>query len=319
MSKKKQKKKNKIRKDQIVFIISVWFFLFIYCGENRYAYSIQANNQSLINQNPLPDFKPHPYSQRRSLYNFPEISAQAVYIYDPISGTELFKQNAHLRLAPASTTKLLTSLVALDLYNLDQVLEVRRLTTEGKLMNLFQGERMTLENLLYGALVHSANDAAYVIAENYSQGVEKFVDKMNQKAREIGMNNSHFTNPVGYDHPKQYITARDLALLSQYAHNNSTLAHMMGTKKIVVADESYRRFHQLENVNDLLGEVPGVAGVKTGFTQKAGENLTTLIKRGDKSVYIVILKSSDRFGDTKKLVNWIFKEFKWITPPTPDQ
>jgi D-alanyl-D-alanine carboxypeptidase (penicillin-binding protein 5/6) len=317
-NKKKRKKRikktrNKIRKAQIGVFGAIVLFLLFYPGDNKYAYSQNLYQESSLIANPLPGFKVSQYPKKRDFYPPPIVSAKGVYIYDPDSGVVLFKKNPNKRLFPASTTKVMTAIVSLDNYSLGDVLEVRKLVNDGKDMGLFAGERMSVENLLYGALVHSANDAAFVLANNYPGGIDAFVDKMNKKAIEIGLKNTRFDNPAGYDSVNQYTTAHDLAILSNYVLQNQTLAHIVGTKSITVADESYSYFHYLRNVNELLGDIPGVAGVKTGSTPEAGENLVSLVKRGERKVIIAVLNSKDRFGETRNLIDWIFNEYKWTT------
>lgn len=301
----------KPRIDQIGVIGAFSLLFLLYPGGNSYTYSLSRTSQPVIYPDPLPEFDPSFYPRRLGRLSPPDISAQAVYILDPASGVALFERRSSSKLPPASITKLLTALVALEHYPLDKVLTVKNIVSEGKTMGLFTGEKISVENLLYGALVHSANDAAYVLADNYPGGVEAFVARMNDKARAIGLTDSSFNNPVGYDNSNQYITARDLAVLSQYVLRNSVLAHMVGTKSITVADDSFRYFHYLKNVNELLGEVPGVGGVKTGFTAAAGENLASLVKKENQTIIVVVLKSEDRFADTKNLINWVFSEFSW--------
>ncbi|NCN58469.1 hypothetical protein COW99_06060 [Candidatus Roizmanbacteria bacterium CG22_combo_CG10-13_8_21_14_all_38_20] len=309
---KKPKKhwREHLRFDQYFLIFTVSLFFLVYPGENKYTQTPLVNAVGAVVDS-LPEFEPSLLPQKKSWLPDPEVSARAAYIYEPDAGLVLYDKNANQKLAPASTTKLITALVALDYYQLDDVIEVRGLATDGKTMELFYGERMSVENLLYGALVHSANDAAFVLADNYPGGVDAFVIKMNEKGKELGLENSSFANPIGYDHPDQYVTARDLAILGLYVLNNPTLAHMVGTKAITVADASYTYFHDLATVNELLGEIPGVAGVKTGFTAEAGENLVTTVSRNGQKVMLVVLGSKDRFADTRVLIDWVFNGFEW--------
>lgn len=309
---KKLKGKRRLpRPDQIGLISALSLFLLFYPGDNVYTSPEPLTKETTFLEDLLPEFNPSAYPLRKGLYPAPALSAQAVYIFDLDSGVPLYQKNEHLKLSPASTTKLMTALVAIDNHNLADILKVKNLVNEGKKMDLFYGEEMSVENLLYGMLVHSANDAAFVIADNYPGGVNNFVRAMNQKASEIGLKETNFTNPMGYDNQNQYTTAHNLAVLAAQALQNQTLAHMVGTRSITVADASYTYFHSLENVNELLGSIPGVAGVKTGFTEEAGENLVSLIKRQDKSIIVVVLKSSDRFSDTSLLIDWIFNEYSW--------
>ena len=180
-------------------------------------------------------------------------------------------------------------------------------------MGLVSGERLTVENLLFGTLVQSANDATYALAENYPGGVEKFVEAMNKKAKDLHLVNSTFTNPIGFDDPNHKMTPMDLARLASVALTNKTVAKMVAIPQITVSDVTHTYFHPLTNVNQLLGKIPGVGGIKTGWTAEAGENLVTLVERNGHRVIIVTLKSLDRFSDTGKLIDWVFANYQWQT------
>lgn len=234
----------------------------------------------------------------------PDITAEGVYIVDFESFTPLLARNEHTRLFPASTTKILTALVTEEVFRPDEVIQVREVKTEGQTMGLIPNERITVENLLYGILVHSGNDAAYALADAY--GYERFVDRMNRKAAELGMANSQFRNPSGLDADGQYSTPYDLALAGRAVLRSKELRKMVSTKEITISDEDFRVFHRLSNVNQLLGEVQGVGGLKTGYTEAAGQNLVSFYKRGDgKEFIIVVLKSRDRFQDTREIISWL--------------
>lgn len=241
----------------------------------------------------------------------PFLSAQGVYVIDLETATPLYKKNEHEELFPASTTKVITALTALDTHGLEDVLVVKRVEEEGQSMDLVAGEKLTLESLLYGILVHSGNDAAYVIADNHPDGYKAFIDAMNVKALELGMSNTQFHNPAGFDSAIQYSTAFDLSLAGRELLKNKDLSKIVSTKSITVSDIDFVHFHQLFNVNRLLGEIPGVAGLKTGKTELAGENLITLYKQNGNEYLIVLLKSDDRFTDTQTLVRWIDKHVEY--------
>lgn len=243
---------------------------------------------------------------------FPILSAQGVMAVDLSSGISLYEKQADAKLLPASTTKIVTALVSLDTYNLDQVLTVgKEVKVVGQKMGLYVGETMRFEDLLYGLLVYSANDAAEVLAENYPGGYDSFITAMNAKANELSMVNSHFDNPVGLDNVNQYSTAKDLVRVSEVAMRDPVFAKVVGTKNIVVKDTAGKVTHNLRNINELLGSVPGVLGVKTGWTENARENLVTYIERDNHKIMIVVLGSQDRFGETKELINWIFENYDW--------
>lgn len=244
--------------------------------------------------------------------SFPTLSAQGVIAADLDSGITLYEKNADAELLPASTTKIVTALVSFDVYKLDQVLTVGKgAIVDGQKMGLHIGEKMKFEDLLYGLLVYSANDAAVTLAQNYNGGYDEFISAMNAKAKELSMKNSYFDNPVGLDTNGQRSTAKDLIRVSEVAMRIPEFAKVVGTKKITVSDTTGKNLYYLKNINQLLGVVPGVAGVKTGWTENARENLVTYIERDNHKVMIALLGSQDRFGETKELINWIFKSYQW--------
>jgi len=242
---------------------------------------------------------------------YPIVSAQSVMAVDLTSGVTLYEKDPNKALLPASTTKILTALVALDAYDINAVLKVGKISVEGQKMGLVEGEEIRFIDLLNGLLIYSANDAAEVLAQNHTGGRQLFMGLMNKKVKDLGLTNSHFTNPVGLDDGAQYSTTRDLVIVSKYAMQNPVFAEIVGTKEKIVKSVDGRIVHRLTNINRLLGEVPGVMGVKTGWTEAARENLVTYVNRDDRKVMIVVLGSSDRFGETKELIEWIYSNYNW--------
>ena len=296
---------------KILYLVILAGFFLWYPGQNRLTMmaSPQAPAARTIPFSiPTPALYP---TNVTGVYPGSEVTAGGVVIEDVDSGVILYQRNSYEPFAPASTTKILTALVALDAYNLDDVLTVKTLQKNGQTMKLVAGERMTVENLLYGALIQSGNDAAYALAENYSGGVEGFVVAMNQKAQELHLTQSRLTNPVGFDDPNHMMTPMDLVRLATVALSHKTIAKMVAIPQITISDVTHTYFHNLTNVNQLLGKIPGVGGIKTGWTEEAGENLVTLVERGGRRVIIVVLKSQDRFADTTKLIDWVFGNHRW--------
>lgn len=262
--------------------------------------------------------------------SFPILSAQSVLAVDIDSETILYEKNPDSGLLPASTTKIITALVALDSLSLDRVVTVGKISVDGQRMGLYEGERITVENLLYGLLVFSANDAAEVLAASYCTenktgkkeeenvcGREAFVEAMNEKAKELGMKDSNFTNPSGLDGQKQLTSARDLIRASKAAMKNPFFVKAVRIKKKTVASVDGEIVHRLVSTNELLGEVEGVLGVKTGWTENARENLVTYVERDGKKVMIALLGSQDRFGETEELTDWIFENYEWKEVSVP--
>lgn len=242
---------------------------------------------------------------------FPLLSAQSVYAVDATTNVPLFEKDPDSPFLPASTTKMTTALVALEHYPLDEIVKVDGVKSTGQRMYLIEGEEISIENLLYGLLVYSANDAAEVLAANYPGGRAAFIDEMNKKAVDLHLKNTYFANPTGLDNNDQVTTARDLAYIAVAGMKNPVFRELVGTKSKIVKSVDGKLVHKLTNINTLLGEVDGVLGVKTGWTENARENLVTYIRRDGKDVIITLLGSQDRFGETKELISWIFDNYEW--------
>ncbi len=290
------------------FIFYTLLFLF-YPGDSTY-FHIFAYHRPLFNQKEIkPSLKLNPVPYLKFSY-YPQVSAEGVFVVDLPSFTPIFEKNSQTKFLPASTTKIITALVAYDIYQPNQVITVKKTIEEGQTMKLILGEKITVENLLYGLLIHSANDAAFVLAENF--GREKFINLMNIKAQSLSMKNSHFTNSIGFDDWKQYTTPFDLALAARKLLANLYLSKIVAIKEITISDVDYRYFHQLVNVNKLLGEIQGVGGLKTGYTENAGENLVSFFKKNGHQFLIVIMKSQNRFQDTRNILRWIEENVDYI-------
>lgn len=242
----------------------------------------------------------------------PNLSARAVFVKDLTSGITLYQKDASIPLPIASTTKIMTALVASEYFKQNSTLTVRvGATVGGAKVGLFSGEDLSFRSLLYGMLLNSGNDAAFALAENYPGGILGFVSAMNKKAAQMNLHSSHFDNPAGFDSPRHYSSAKDLSLITEEALKNSTLAKIFATKEtdIVSLDKKYT--HKLANLNKLLSQVKGVLGVKTGYTEGAKENLVTYVNRDGRQILTVVLGSDDRFGESTKLIEWIYENFSW--------
>lgn len=250
---------------------------------------------------------------------FPILSSQAVSVIDLDSGVPLYEKDTDKLLLPASTTKIVTALVAMDTYQPGEVLKVKYYKVDGQKMGLIMGEEITAEDLLRGLLIYSANDAAEILAQNYcipsdaesKCGREFFIQAMNEKAKSLNLTRSNFTNPAGLDGDAQYTTAKDLSRAASVAMQIPRFATIVGEKERVVKSIDGKAVHHLVSTNKLLGSVEGVLGVKTGWTENARENLVTYITRDNHKVVIVVLGSQDRFGETKELIDWIFANYSW--------
>ncbi|MDO8515367.1 MAG: D-alanyl-D-alanine carboxypeptidase family protein, partial [bacterium] len=238
----------------------------------------------------------------------PEITASAAAVFDFDSGVPLFQKAVNRRLKPASITKLMTALVALDVYQPEDIITITNLALlpgEAK-MGLKIGDQITVNNLLYGMLVPSGNDAAYVLADNYPG----FINLMNLKAVKLNMTHTYFNNPAGRDELNHYTTVSDLGILARAALNNKLIAQIVKTNWTVVYDITGLKRYPLQNVNQLLVNYWGTIGIKTGYTQEANQCLVAAVSRRNQTLISIILGSADRFGESIQLLNWGFTNFR---------
>ncbi|MBI3984778.1 MAG: D-alanyl-D-alanine carboxypeptidase [Candidatus Levybacteria bacterium] len=242
----------------------------------------------------------------------PKISATGAIIMDADSKVVLFSKNPDLRFSPASTTKLMTALTALDHFKPEDILTVRIASREGSILGLVQNERITLENLLYAMLLPSANDAAFTISQNYKDGNGSFVEQMNQKAKDLELLNTHYGDSAGLLDAQNYTTPFDLARLASFAIQNKLIATVVSTKEKIITDTTGTFVYRVENLNKLLG-VEGVNGVKTGYTQEAGEVLVTSKIEQGKTLIIVVMGSENRFEDTQKLLDLVHNNLSFLS------
>ena len=301
---------------RIIVFMSFSLLLLFYPGE--YWLTRVFSQQDLWQDKPIKRFSLHPIPVVSAFAPYPPISAEGVYVTDFTSFTPIFEHNSKSKFYPASTAKIITALVVADIFKPTDVIVVSKQITkqdepDWQLMGLVTGEKITVENLLYGILVHSANDAAFTFANTY--GYDRFIQKMNEKAAELGMKNSHFKNPIGIDDFEQLTTPYDLALASRALLKDSYLAKFVSTKEIIISDVDYKYFHKLSNVNKLLGEIIGIGGLKTGYTELAGQNLVSFYKKDGNQYIIVVLKSLDRFEDTRTITLWIDQYVSHISMP----
>lgn len=288
-----------------VYILIVLLFCF-YPGKNK-LFHLLINKNSLFKTDIASSYKneliPILVNNNQNIND--EITAESFLIVDVNSFTKILSKNAYQRMAPASTVKIATALIAYKQYKLDQILTTKTVIEEPSRMGLIAGERMSTLGLLYGTLLGSANDAAYTLAENYPGGTSKFISEMNSLAKRLKLRQTNFVNPIGFDHPNQYTTAFDLALLSREFVKYKILTNITSTKNIVLSDADYLYSHTLNNLNELLGEIPHLGGLKTGTTEQAGQNLISFYEYKNKPILIIVLKSLDRFNDTRKLIEII--------------
>ena len=230
-----------------------------------------------------------------------EVSAAAAVLMDADSGRLLYEKNGEKRMLIASTTKLMTALVALEQGGLQQEITVTGgHMAEGSSMYLRPGEKLTLETLLYGLLLSSGNDAALAVTECMG-GVAPFVARMNEKAAELGMENTHFANPNGLDDEAHYSTAEDMAKLAAAAMDDPVLRRVASTRTARIGGRT------LTNHNKLLSRVEGCVGLKTGYTRAAGRTLVSCAERDGVRLVAVTLQDGDDWNDHASLYEQGFR------------
>lgn len=245
----------------------------------------------------------------------PQTYSRAVVVYDRTSKTVIYGKNENDVRAMASTTKIMTAIILLENADLSQTVEVSKhaANTGGSRLGLKTGDKITLKDLLYGLMLCSGNDAAVQIAETVGGSVEGFAEMMNKKAQELGLKNTSFVTPHGLDQEGHHTTAYELAVLTDYALNNSEFAKIVNTKNHVVSINGSPK--ELNNTNELLGYLQGVNGVKTGFTNNALRCLVTSTLRNDFNIITVVLGADTkkiRTTDSIKLIEYTYENYEQV-------
>lgn len=245
----------------------------------------------------------------------PAIRASAAVLIEAQSGAVLFAKNGEMRRAPASTTKMLTAIVALEKGRLNQVIKVSKKAagTGGSSIWLKAGDRLTLKELLEGTMLRSGNDGSVAIAEGVAGSVQDFVQWMNLRAKEIGALQTNFQNPHGLRAPSHYTTALDLALIARYGLENPYFAQLVSKKEGHLEWVDRQKQVGIKNTNRLLWYLQGADGVKTGTTNEAGHCLVASATRDGKRLIAVALNSGDRWGDCVRLLEYGFEKFDILT------
>lgn len=243
----------------------------------------------------------------------PTLNSRIAVAYDRKSGEVIWGKDEHKRTAMASTTKIMTAIVTLENCDLTQTVTISKKSagTGGSRLGLKADDKITMNDLLYGLMLKSGNDAAVAIAETVGGSVEGFAELMNEKAKELKLENTHYVTPHGLDDPEHYTTAVELAKLADYALQNETFAKIVNTKNYTVTINGYPK--SISNTNELLGYLEGVNGVKTGFTNNAGRCLVTSVNRNGFEIITVILQADTkkfRTADSIKLIEYIYKNYE---------
>lgn len=237
----------------------------------------------------------------------PEVSAKAALLLHGETGTVLYETNADEFLPIASTTKIMTALVVLERCGLGDEVEIlpEDTTVEGTRMGIEAGERYTVEELLYGLLLQSGNDAALALARHCAGSAEAFAARMNERAAALGLRQTHFENPHGLDAEGHGSTARELGLLTAEAMKNETFRRIVSTERAAVGGKTY------VNHNRLLRTYPGAIGVKTGYTMAAGRILVSCARREDTELICVTISDPDDWADHEALLDWGFQSYEY--------
>lgn len=298
-------KKNRISKKGLI-ILFIALFITCFFGMFSIIYADDVDNEEKISQNEINEVS-------ANVSDEPVLNSRKCVVYDRISKTIIYGKNENVKSAMASTTKIMTAIVVLENTDLNQEVVVSKKAggTGGSRLGLRAGDKVRIEDLLYGLMLRSGNDAAVALAEHVGGSVQGFAELMNNKAVALGLKCTHFVTPHGLDDSNHYTTALELAKLSDYAMCNEKFAKIVGTKITTITVNGMPR--QIANTNELLGVLNGVVGIKTGFTNNAGRCLVTETKRNGMDIITVVLGADTkkfRTQDSVKLIEYTCAKYK---------
>lgn len=252
-----------------------------------------------------------PYSAGKAM---PEVSSHSACVIDIDTGRILAAKNENEKSEPASITKIMTALIALENADIKKVVTIPSAAAgvEGSSIYIKAGEKYSLEDLLYGLMLRSGNDAATAIAIDVAGSVDAFVEKMNQKAQELGCTGTHFNNPHGLPDEKHYTTAHDMALITAAALRNDTFVKIVSTKNYTAEPDGAGETRSWQNKNKLLGQYEGAIGVKTGYTKSAGKTYVGAAERNGIRIAVVVLGAKDMWGDAATLLDDAFASYQQV-------
>ncbi len=241
-----------------------------------------------------------------------KVSARNAIAIDAESNQVLWNQNAYEIVPMASTTKILTALIAINYGDLDRkvIISKNASSIRGSTVGYSAGEEITMRELLFGLMFRSGNDAAIAIAEDIGGSIEGFSNIMNDFAKNVGIIDSHFESPHGLDSSKHYSSAYDLAILTSKAMEYSVFRECVGEK--VIYKDKYNFTRDYQNINKIIYKIPEANGVKTGYTGGAGKCLVSSINHNGKNIIIVVLNCVDRWNVTEKIYNYVVKSNEFI-------
>ena len=252
-----------------------------------------------------------PYSAGKAM---PEVSSHSACVIDIDTGRILAAKNENEKSEPASITKIMTALIALENADIKKVVTIPSAAAgvEGSSIYIKAGEKYSLEDLLYGLMLRSGNDAATAIAIDVAGSVDAFVEKMNQKAQELGCTGTHFNNPHGLPDEKHYTTAHDMALITAAALRNDTFVKIASTKNYTAEPDGAGETRSWQNKNKLLWQYEGAIGVKTGYTKSAGKTYVGAAERNGIRIAVVVLGAKDMWGDAATLLDDAFASYQQV-------
>lgn len=264
-----------------------------------------------LRQNSIFSFN-HPPQPQIKENNPPVLSTNSYILLDTATNQILLSSRPYDRVYPASTTKLATVLTALNMYPLDELVTAKAYS-DGKIMELRDGETVTVKTLISALLIYSANDAAFNLAIHAPGSTQAFVSQMNTLVTKYGLKDTHFVNYDGLHDPDHYSTPYDLAQLGRLASQNPIVREIVKTKSTDLTDVNHQFVHHVTSTNELLGLVPEIEGLKTGWTPEASGSFIGLINLNGHYLISVVAQSQDRFADTKLLVDWAKTNLTWHT------
>ena len=312
----------------VLLIIIVFFTAFLY-----FLIFPKASEEKQTVVSPIPDFLSIINNKQVSslslwlpvLSNFiagkdtvPQVTAKAALVFDIENKKVLYEKNPKQRLPIASLTKIMTAIVALENPKKDNRYIVRKEDLVGEnSMGLTEGEVLTLEELLYGLILPSGNDAAEVLAHNYKDGRKGFIKAMNNKSKALGIKDTNFTNPSGLEGDgDQYSTPYDLMVMTHYALSNFPIfAKVVATYEQTIEGNQNHKAYYLVNETNLISSYPGVKGVKAGYTPEAGFCLVTYLDYKGNKIIAVILGSENRRQEMKDLLDYSLQSIGTDPPP----
>ena len=241
----------------------------------------------------------------------PGISAQNAIMIEANSGEILYEKNADDKAYPASITKILTALLAIENGDLDKKVKISQNASgvEGSSIYLEVGEKIPLRDLVYGLMLRSGNDAAIAISEEVGGSMDKFVAMMNKRVKELGAFNTHFANPNGLHDPDHYTTARDMALIAREAMKNEEFKKVAAAKTYVT-DRGEGKYNYFYNKNKVVYQYNGGTGIKIGYTKVAGRTLVASSERDGMELICVVMNAPDWFNDTYKLMDYAYSQYE---------